>query len=295
MMRKLAAMTAVLCIAACAPSDPVAMRARNINACETALLQERQIAACSAVVADAAADPAQRAAALVQRGVARAGRGQHARAVADFGRALRLDPANGDALAERGAVHQERGAYELALRDYEAALAIDPRHAMAAHRRQQALQGQVDAVSRQIEQLSELIAREPGNAAALNNRCWLRAVHDGDLTAALADCDAALRIQPSANTLDSRGLVRLKRGEFDAALADYEAALALEPNRGHYLFGRGLARRQLGELELGEADLRAAEAAEPGVTQAYAGYGRLPESIAPPAAQKSDRGVGARP
>lgn len=174
-------------------------------------------------------------------------------------------------------VHQQRGVFDLALRDYEAALAIDPSNSIAAYRRDQALQGRVDSVQQQITQLTELLMREPQNAAALNNRCWVRAINDEDLNAALADCNAALVIEPLASqTLDSRGLVHLKRGDFSAALADYDAALRIEPNRGHFLYGRGLARLRLGQNAEGEADLVAAENAEPGVAQAYAGYGHIP-------------------
>lgn len=288
LMRMLAAIAAAAALAACAPADPATTLAQNITACENGPLPEQQLTACSSVIADASAEPAQRAAALVQRGMVRAAQGEHPRAVADFGRALRLDGANTDAYSERGAVHQQRGAYDLAVRDYDAALAIDPRHSIAAYRREQALQGRVDSVVQQIAQLTELLSREPQNTAALNNRCWVRAINDEDLNAALADCDTAVRIDPrSANALDSRGLVHLKRGEFQAALADYEAALALEPNRGHFLYGRGLARLRLGQAALGDADLVRAETAEPGVAQAYAGYGHIPTGAPPPASSNS--------
>lgn len=275
--RATAALAVAAALAACTPADPAVMAEQNAAQCENGSFPEQRIAACSAVIADAGVEPARRAAALVQRGMLRAEQLQYARAVADYGRALRIDPSNTDALSERGVVHQQRGAFDLAVRDYDAALAIDPRHPLAAYRRDQALQGRLDQVQQQIAQLTELLTREPQNVEALNNRCWLRAVNDEDINAALADCNAALRAAPqSAEALDSRGLVHLKRGEFQAALADYEAAVALEPGRGHFLYGRGLARERLGQRELGQADLAAAETAEPGVAQAYAGYGYIP-------------------
>jgi tetratricopeptide (TPR) repeat protein len=280
LMRLAGALAVAAALAACAPADPAVVLAQNLAACETGAFPEQRMAACSAVAADTGATAQQRAAALIQRGMSRAAEGHHTRAVADFGRALRLDPANSDALSERGAVHQERGAYDLAMRDYEAALAIDPQNSMASYRREQAMTGRMDAVQQQLAQLTEVLTRDPENATALNNRCWLRAVNDDDLNAALADCNAALRIEPeSANALDSRALVYLKRGEFAAALADYDAALALEPRRGHYVYGRGLARVGLGQAE-GQADLASAEALEPGVTAAYAGYGHIPDTPA---------------
>jgi tetratricopeptide (TPR) repeat protein len=108
----------------------------------------------------------------------------------------------------------------------------------------------------------------------LNNRCWVRAVAGRELELALADCNAALTIEPnSANTLDSRALVHLKRGSLAEALTDYEAALAIEPGDGHYLYGRGLVRRALGQNASAEEDFIAAERAQPGVAEMYRSYG----------------------
>ncbi|HYD72177.1 MAG TPA: hypothetical protein VEF55_03510 [Candidatus Binatia bacterium] len=270
-LMRLAGLVAVAAaLAACAPADPAATLAQNLALCEGQGYPDQRIAACSAVALDPSVEPTRRASAFVQRGMLRAEMGQQARAVADFGRALRIDATNTDAFSERGAIHQQRGAFDLAVRDYDAALALDPRHSIAAYRREEAVRGRVDSVAQQIAQLSEILAREPQNTAALNNRCWVRAINDEDLNAALADCNAALTIEPqSSNALDSRGLVHLKRGACDLALADYEAALAIEPGRGHFLHGRGLARICLGHVTEGQADISAAEIAEPGVAARY--------------------------
>jgi tetratricopeptide (TPR) repeat protein len=77
--------------------------------------------------------------------------------------------------------------------------------------------------------------------AAWNGRCWCRAIV-GELQAALADCNEALRLEPNAAaTLDSRGLIYLKSGEWDSAIADYDSALRLDPKLASSLYGRGLA------------------------------------------------------
>lgn len=284
-MRALVFMLA-LGLCACAPSDPAARLAQQWQVCEAGLIHDQRIAACSAVIADDATAPDRRAAALIQRGMLRAELVQHTRAVADFGRALRIDPSLVQAYVARAAVHQERGAFDRAVRDYDAALALNPRSSAAVEGREAALSLRTSSYGLQIQRLTEALAEAPGDVSLLNNRCWVRAISDDDLDAALADCDAALRIEPAhAATLDSRGMVRLKRGEFDLALADYEAALAVEPGRGHYLYGRGIARIRLGQEDEGWADLEAAEAAEPGITRVYAGYGvhaRVePDPVAP--------------
>jgi tetratricopeptide (TPR) repeat protein len=233
-----------------------------------------QVEACTAVASDTGADNRRRAMAFVRRGMLRARHADYTRAIADFGRALRMDPTYAQAYVERGLVHHERGAIEVAMRDFDTALAIEPTLTSALEWRREALNARFDQYQRQLDQLDEALSRDPINASFLNNRCWLRVTNDGDLNAALADCNAAVRIDPSsANALDSRGLVHLKRGEFAAAAADYDAALVLDPGDAHYLYGRGLARRALGQTAEGDADLAAALHVAPNIEGMYANYG----------------------
>jgi tetratricopeptide (TPR) repeat protein len=256
-------------LAACLPSNGAPHTEAQWRACRDGVFQADRAGSCSAVAADERADPRRRAMALVQRGILRRDLGQYGRAVADFGRALRVDPSFAEAYVERGLVHRERGFFDIAVRDFDAALAIDPTLPRAIEQRELAVTGQVDNFLEELQLLDDALSRDPINASLLNNRCWLRVINDDDLDAALADCDAAVRIDPrSSEALDSRGLVHLKRGEFELAIADYDAALAIEPGRGHYLYGRGIARMRLGQAE-GQADLVAAEAAEPGIGETY--------------------------
>jgi len=273
-MRLLAAGCVLAAVAACAPADPATHLAQQWRLCESgiALAQER-IQACSNVIAASQDDPERRAQALVQRGILRGDIEQDTRAIADFGRALRIDPNLASAYIERAQLHFARSAYEHAVRDYDAALRVSPNHPVAMQGREAALRGESSAMGDQLDIISEALARRPNEPTLWNNRCWIRAVEGEELDYALADCNEALRLDPQhAAALDSRGLVYLKRGDNAAALADYEAALRLEPNRGHYLYGRGVARLRMGN-SAGQADLDAAERAEPGVSRLYQGYG----------------------
>lgn len=273
-MRRAACILLLALAGACMPADPTVRAARQWQVCSGAGLPQERVHACSAVISSAGAAPEQRAAALVERGVQRAELGQHVRAIADFGRALRIDPQSVRAYMERGQVHHERGAYESAVADYDAALALDPNLRQAIVQRAAALRGREDAYVAQLNMLTRELQGSPRDATLWNNRCWLRAVRGEELDYALADCNQALRLEPRHSAaLDSRGLVHIKRGEFAAAIADYDAALAIDPGRGHYLYGRGVARIRMGLVAEGQADLAAAEAAEPGITQRYMSYG----------------------
>lgn len=264
-------------LGACAPQDPAQQAERNVALCAQAGLPAQRLRACSAVIADRSAPAARRAEALVNRGAMRAQTAQYARAIADFGRALRLDPNNAAALLERGIAHQDRGAYDAAVRDFDAALVLQPNLQMAAQRREQARAGAGDAFQNQISQLSTAIASAPTNASLLNGRCWLRATNGQELELALADCNKSLRIEPgSAAVLDSRGLVNYKLGRFAAALADYDAALAAEPNGAHFMYGRGAALVALGRDAEGRALLAQATRLDASVADLYQSYGVAP-------------------
>lgn len=88
------------------------------------------------------------------------------------------------------------------------------------------------------------------------------AAHDAD-AAALEECDRALSEQAltardRAATYINRGVLSLHRGRYDAALADFDAAQRLEPenaearvNRGLVYLRQGLARDAVREITAG--------------------------------------------
>lgn len=272
-MRALAVL-GLTALSACAPADPAARAEQLWAACRSNPMQQQRVEACSAIIEDASTAPARRAEALVQRGVLRGEMMQDARAAADFGRALRIDPNLVRAYVERGELHFSREAFDAAIRDLDAALALAPGLREAMDLREAAVRGRQDGGWDQLDLITQALAERPYDSMLWNNRCWVRAVSGEDLEFALADCNEALRLNPrNTAALDSRGLVHFKRGDYGAALADYEAALAIEPGRGHYLYGRGMTRIRMGAADAGRADLAAAERAEPGVAATYRNYG----------------------
>jgi tetratricopeptide (TPR) repeat protein len=125
-------------------------------------------------------------------------------------------------------------------------------------------------------------AAHPKDARTLNAACWARATLGVQLEKALADCDAAVKLEPVATYLDSRGLVRLRLKAYPAAIADYDAALKLDPKQSASLYGRGLAKLQAGDRAGGEADLAAARKIDPGVAEDFAGMGLRPRAPSGP-------------
>jgi tetratricopeptide (TPR) repeat protein len=261
----------LLGLVACAPPGSAE---RNLAACVQAVAPQQRVPACSAVIGDADAPVASRVQALIARGGLRMENSQYARAIADYGRALRLDPNSAEALARRGQAHQERGAFDAAERDFAAALALQPDLQIAAQGRGAAAAGAASTFQNEIARLDAAIAAAPGDALLRNNRCWVRAINGQDLEAALADCDASLRIDPrNAAVRDSRGLVNYKLGRYSAALADYDAALAMEPGVAHYMFGRGLSLIAMGQELDGRAAIQQAVTQDERVRGMYLSYG----------------------
>jgi tetratricopeptide (TPR) repeat protein len=112
---------------------------------------------------------------------------------------------------------------------------------------------------------------------AFDYRCRARALSGQDLDKALDDCNAALRMSPNAAPfLDSRALVRLRRGDYRKSIADYDAALGLRPKFAWSLYCRGVAHIRLGNSSEGQADIAAATALRPQIAAETGKYGIAP-------------------
>jgi tetratricopeptide (TPR) repeat protein/predicted aspartyl protease len=207
---------------------------------------------------------------LLQRAEAYGRSGRPFLAAADVNKALDLDPSNVSARMRRAQLRIAKGDREAALADVDAAAKamvgpVNERMETAS------LYVALDRPDRAIAQLDAWIAAHPEDAslpAALNERCWARALAGIDLEKAVSDCNGALRRRPKTPAyLDSRGLARLRLGEYDRAIEDFDAALQGNPKLAWSLYGRGLARRHKGQAPAAEADFKAAAELQPGLAE----------------------------
>ncbi|MEO0033440.1 MAG: hypothetical protein RIS94_3198, partial [Pseudomonadota bacterium] len=202
--------------------------------------------------------------------------GDGAKARADFDRAVALAPDDPELLLRRGFGRAEDGDKAGALADADAAVARFPAGSFdrlkvlglfeRLHRpdRELALLDPIIALHKDDRMLGEL----------LNTRCWARALANIALDQALADCSTAIRRDgPRGAYLDSRGLVRVRRGDWTGAIADYDAAIAANPKAAPSLFMRGWAKRASGAAEAGAADMAAARAIDPDVAERFVAAG----------------------
>jgi tetratricopeptide (TPR) repeat protein/predicted aspartyl protease len=205
---------------------------------------------------------------LVQRATAHLANRQPLLGAADLDKAIALAPGDGDARLARASLRLGARDPAGALVDLKAAdQALAP--SSDARRRLAAMFSTTDAFEPAVASYDLWLKSHPEDhdrAAAFNGRCWARALLDRDLDKALSDCDAALRSRPGVSSyLDSRALVRFRRGEFDKALVDYDAALAAQPREAWSLYMRALTARRLGKTAQADADRTAALAINPGV------------------------------
>ena len=198
--------------------------------CYSSGLPERVIASCSALISRRLAVGQDLATAFKNRGNAYDDKGDHIRAIADFGSALAINAEDADAFNSRGTTYTALGQYDRAIVDFDQAAALNP-----------------------------------GSPLAYGNRCFARALLD-QLEAALTDCNEALRLKSdNPGALAARAFVHLKSRRADDAIADYNAELHRRPTDPYSLFGRGLARYLKGDRLGGDRDIAAARATKPDI------------------------------
>jgi tetratricopeptide (TPR) repeat protein len=211
-----------------------------------------------------------------QRAEVRFANGDRAGSLADLDRTISLSPDYADARLQRAQFRLRGGNEGGALEDVKAADSAlapssDKRLAVAS------LYDRVGAPDAALPSFDSWLKSHPEDSSrgiALNGRCWVRGLLNRDLDKALDDCNAALRALPrDASILDSRALIRVRRGEWKQALADYNAALAINPRSAWSLYMRGLIEAKSGQDAQAKADRAAAIAIDSKVADRAKKYG----------------------
>jgi tetratricopeptide (TPR) repeat protein/predicted aspartyl protease len=218
----------------------------------------------------------------LERAKARLRTGDKPRASEDLARALQLKPDFDEALLLRGLLHLQAEPPEQANADFDAALAVtsDKTSLQLQIAQSYSAAGRFELAVRHYDAWLAANPKSFRVPEALNGRCWARALWGRELDKALADCDLALRRGSKiAGVLDSRGMVHLRRGEFDAAITDYDKAIELQPRSVWSLYGRGLARLKRGDAVGGAADLKAASEFGPTIAEDSKRLGLTEETI----------------
>lgn len=214
------------------------------------------------------------------RAMARLDSRQPILAMADLDQALKYNPNDLQALTARGELYLQAHDPKRGQADFEAALKLAPANseAPAIIGLAYARAGMFDLAIRQLDTWIGAHPRDEDMGQALGARCWTRALANKELETALADCDAAIRKDRNSVLMTYRGLVLYRMGRVDDAVTQYAAAIRAQPRAAMALYLRGLAEEKTGDKTAGEADFAAARAIAPGLAQEYRRFGLAPDA-----------------
>jgi tetratricopeptide (TPR) repeat protein/predicted aspartyl protease len=215
------------------------------------------------------------------RASAYAGARQIQLARADLDHALTLKPDDVSALLARAQIKIDAREQSSAIADLRAASDAVPKGDSSRLQIGQLFQraGEREAAIREYDLWLAAHDEDALQGDALFYRCHARMEMGQDLDKALGDCSASLRRlsgPASAAVLETRALVRLRRGELDRAIEDASTALKLEPRNALALYERGLARVRKGAVADGQADQAAARVLQPAIEDEFRKLGLAP-------------------
>jgi tetratricopeptide (TPR) repeat protein len=154
-------------------------------------------------------------------------------ALADFDRAIGLDPNQAWIVVNRGETYRLIERYEEALADFDRAIELDPEYGWAiAHRGETYLT--VERYDEALADFDRAIELDPNNVTNLARRGEIYLI-SGSYLAGKADLDRAIEINPEfefrvADHLVYPAVAHLKKGELEVAAAMFEAVISTFPN-----------------------------------------------------------------
>ncbi|MCY7272928.1 MAG: tetratricopeptide repeat protein, partial [Phormidesmis sp. CAN_BIN44] len=175
----------------------------------------------------------------------------------DYTQALRIDSKNINAYSGRSFIKEQRFDYGGALQDLDQAIQLESNNSDFYLRRSKIRTVQEDYRGA-IADATQAIRLVPESDASYATRCYSRARGLNDFKGALADCDKAIHLEgKSIIGFSSRCYVRANLGD-KKAIEDCDRALELDPEYSDVYGNRGLAHAALGNKKAALADLQKA-------------------------------------
>ncbi len=165
-----------------------------IEDCNQSKNLDQRIRGCTSLINQGKLSRKVLAPAYINRGITYRKKGQYDRAIADYDKAIKLNPKLAMAYNNRGTVYGNKGQYDRAIADFDKAIKLNPNYAAAYVNRGEAYR------------------------------------RKGQFTQAIADYDTAIKLNPKyADAYTNRGLTYEEKGDRDKAIADYRKVLELRP------------------------------------------------------------------
>ena len=232
-------------------------------------MDRRHLLICILSVTNALTAFAQRTAKDFERsGLAKQRSGDYQGAIADYSRAIELNPKYAIAYKDRASAKGLAGDDEGALADCNEAIELNPRYALAYANRGGAKgeKGDLDGAEADCNRALEL---DPNCALAYDNRGTIKSRKD-DLDGAIADYDQAIKLSPkNAFTYNNRGAAKESKGEYYDAVVDFNEAIQLDPKFAIAYVNRAGAKMRKGNYDDAVADCNRAIELDPKKAAAY--------------------------
>jgi tetratricopeptide (TPR) repeat protein len=195
-------------------------------------------------------------------------KGEFAQAIADYNRALGIDPRYAEAYNNRGNIYLTEGDLDRAISDFNKALEIKPGYDNACYNRALAYQNKGDP-DRALADYSRAVTINPSYSAAYYNRGLVYQAK-GDLDRAISDYGRVLQINRGyGRAYNNRGCCYQNKGDLDRAISDFDGALAADPGYADAYYNRGLAYQMKGDLDQAIADYTKALEINPALARGY--------------------------
>ncbi len=205
---------------------------------------------------------------ICNRGYAYSTIGQWNMAVADYSKAIEIDPNYTDAWSNRGGAYGKLGQWDKTIADCSQAIRIDPTYFKGWFNRGDGYEnlGQFDNA---IADYTKAIGIDPAFAKAYSNR-GIAYANLGQWDNAITDCSNAIRIDPGyAQAYYNRGIVYANLGQWDKVIADCSMTIEIDPSFVQAYSNRGTAYGNLGQVDKAIDDYSRAIGISPNYTKAY--------------------------
>ena len=190
------------------------------------------------------------------------------KALADYNKAIELDPNNAEAYISRGIAWVSTHRLNNALADFSKAIELDPKNVAAYTGRGAVRQGKRE-LDKALADYNKAIELDPNNALAYMSRSAMWRDR-GEFDKAIVDSNKALELDSeNVGIYINRALMRASKGELEKALEDYNKSIELDPNNTLVYIGRGSMWRDRGEFEKALTDCNKAVELAPNYAEAY--------------------------
>jgi tetratricopeptide (TPR) repeat protein len=172
--------------------------------------------------------------------------------IRDYNELIKLDPTAG-AYNGRGWAYVTKQDYDRAIADFDKAIELDPKYTPAYNNRGNVYRDKGD-YDKAIANLNQAIALNPKYRLSFNNRC-LAYIGKKDYDHAIADCTQAIALYPKYLTAyNNRGFAYYGKGDYDKAIADLNQAIVLDPKYARPYYNRALAYERKSDYRHAIAD-----------------------------------------